>query len=223
MEAVEESIIRFLLKEPKKCIMAETIAEMISSRKAKHSRASIFRYCGRLLQNNVLKAEKIGRARLVSIDFASEKAIAIISELESGKKAEFLRSIEPALREYFMQLCNRIRDKCEIHSALVFGSYAKGKQRAESDIDIMFIIALPDIAKDRGALIKETKSMIGAVLSDIEPYLNGIRLSPAVLELSGYVPAIKEGGINIVTESFREHIILKNPFGYWESVAGALQ
>lgn len=225
MEAVEESIIGLLLKEPRKKFTIEHIAKRIKSKKAKHSRASIFRYCTKLLNQNILKSEDIGRAKQISLNFDNDDALAIISHIETINKNNFCKRLSPSLQEYFRKLNDNFKHIHEVYSILVFGSYAKGKQRAESDVDLIFLIETPHaINSDEyiKAAIKKTKDIINAAIADLGAYLGDIKLSPVIIELEDYTTGIKENKTNVVTESFKEHIIIKNPFGYWEAIAGEL-
>ncbi len=225
METVEESIISLLLQEPRKKFTIEYIAQKIKSKKAKHSRASIFRYCNKLLEQNILTSGDIGRVKQISLNFGNDEAIALISHIEAANKNNFCRQSSPALQDYFKRLESDFKHIHEIYSIIVFGSYAKGRQRAESDIDMIFLIETPcAIHSDEHikAAIKKTKDIINAAIADLDAYLGNIKLSPIIIELEDYINGIKENKINVVTESFKEHIIIKNPFGYWEAIAGGL-
>jgi predicted nucleotidyltransferase len=89
-----------------------------------------------LAKRKLIKQERKGKANLISIDFeqaALEKlSSAILSEKSAlikkyPKLAVLVREIEGALSREFYIL-------------LLFGSYAKGKPKNESDIDFLFII-----------------------------------------------------------------------------------
>ncbi|MFH1636854.1 MAG: nucleotidyltransferase domain-containing protein [Candidatus Woesearchaeota archaeon] len=225
METIELSIISELLKEPRKRFTIEELAKRIGSNKAKHSRASIFRYCNKLLKQQVLNSEDIGRVKQVALNFRNDETIALLAQIETIKKSRHLRQISPALQEYFKRLEISFKQIHEIHSILVFGSYAKSKQRKDSDLDLMFLIEQPHAihaAEYNKMALKRTKDLINTITNDLDAFLPGVKLSPVIIELEDYRAGIKENKIDLVTESFKDHIIIKNPFGYWEAAAGEL-
>jgi len=225
MEEVEESIIRLLMKKPRRKFTIEKIARALKSKKPKHSRASIFRYCNKLLKQGILQSEDLGRTKQIALNFNNEETIAMVGYTETINKKRFYKQLSPVLQEYFRELYNNARQVHEIHSVLVFGSYAKGKQRAGSDIDMIFLIEKPHDIHSLGHIkttIKKTKDLITAITDGLEAYLGEIKLNPMIIELEDYLKGIKENNIDLVTESFKDHIIIKNPFGYWEAIAGEL-
>ncbi|MBU4242653.1 MAG: nucleotidyltransferase domain-containing protein [Nanoarchaeota archaeon] len=222
---VEHSIICLLLKEPRKKFTIENIVKKISSKKAKHSRASIFRYCSKLLKQNILKSKDLGRTKQVTLNLNNDETLALIAYIEIINKNRFLKQLNPGLQEYFKKLYTNFKQIHEVHSIIIFGSYAKGKQRAESDIDLIFLIGKPHIihtAEHIKITIKKTKDLITAITNDLEAYLGKIKLSPVIIELEDYKRGVKENKTDIVTESFKDHVIIKNPFRYWEAIADEL-
>lgn len=226
MENVEKSIIKLLLKEPKKRFRIEDLAKQLTKiKKVKHSRASVYRYANKLLAQNILKSESIGRIKQITLNLKNEQTIAVITELETIKKQEFLKRLKPALAKYFKELYDDAKSIYEIHSILVFGSYAKGIERPDSDIDIMFLIEKPHAIhteEDIKNFIKKTKDLINAIVNNLEEYLGYIKVSPLIIEFEDYKKCIKEDKIDIVTESFKNHIIIKNPFEYWIGISEAI-
>ena len=203
MRLIEESILQVLLKEPRKKFTVESIAKEISSKKAGHSRASIFRYCNTLLKQNILASEDIGKMKQITLNFNDDETLALLAQIETRNKNRFLEQLQPVLREYFLKLSSPIKRIHEIHSILLFGSYAKGKQRADSDLDFMFLIQKPHAIHDDKTIkisIKKTKDLINAALHDANPYLGDIKISPVIIEIEDYKKGIKENKIDVVTE-----------------------
>ncbi|MBI5392972.1 nucleotidyltransferase domain-containing protein [Candidatus Woesearchaeota archaeon] len=220
MESIEYSIIGLLSTNIKKLYSIEEIASEIVSTKSKHSRASIFRYCNQLLKLKILKSKSIGRTKQITLDLQNDETIAMIILLEINKKDKFINQLSPELKEYLMQLLKYFKQIHEVYSILIFGSYAKGKQRLNSDLDLLFLIAKPHALytdEMRKTIIKKTKELITAVITDIEPFAP-IKVQTIIIETDDYKQGLQENKIDIVTESYKNHIIIKNQSNYWKLI-----
>lgn len=107
----------------------------------------------KLFRENIIKVEKKGKAHLVSInlEYCPIEKIAsallyqrIIFLKKHPSFVLFLRDLEEALANMFYCL-------------LLFGSYAKGSEKGNSDIDLLFIVA-------NGSTIEEYKRKISSIL-----------------------------------------------------------
>lgn len=221
MENIECSILELLSTNIKREYSIEEIASEIVSAKSKHSRASIFRYCNKLLKLKILKSKSKGRIKQITLDLETDQTIAMITEMEINKKDQLIKQLSPELKEYFLQLLKHFKQINEVESILVFGSYAKGKQRLNSDLDLLFLIAKPHALytnEQRKTIIKKTKELIAAILTDVEPFTS-IKVQPIIIETNDYKQGLQDNKIDIVTESYKNHIIIKNPFNYWKLIS----
>ena len=91
MEAIEKSIISWLLKNTRKKFTIEDLAKRISSKRAKHSRASVFRYCNKLLQQNILKSEDIGRIKQITLKLNNDETLDLIAHIEIINNYRYLK------------------------------------------------------------------------------------------------------------------------------------
>ena len=90
-----------------------------------------------LLKRKVIKQEKKGKANLISVDFENAK----LNDLSSAVLQERAK-----LMEKYPQIAVLVKDIEEalsgkLYILLLFGSYAKEKEKKESDVDLLFIIS----------------------------------------------------------------------------------
>lgn len=142
-----------------------------------------------LVQQKIFVTESVPPAQIVTL--SSEAPIDILLSVESRRKQEFLEKytwaklmIDDLLRytgEYFFILA-------------VFGSYAKGKENAKSDLDLLVIVSKQD------------------QISLFETALSKIYIKPkkdiTVVTKDEFVKMIKSNTFNIGTEAKKYHILL---------------
>lgn len=126
-----------------------TINEIAKSLKEYYS--FVHRTVNKLIKDNVITKEKVGKSHLCSINLRNEKTIILIQLSEIEKKNEFYNSnkeIKLILEDFIesVRLINPI-------SIVLFGSHVKGITTKESDIDILLI------SKTKAKIDKITKEM----------------------------------------------------------------
>jgi len=89
-----------------------------------------------LLKKKLIKLERKGKANLISIDF---------EQAELGKLSSAILFEKSKIMERYPQLALLLREIEEVlagkfYSLILFGSYAKGKAKQDSDFDFLFII-----------------------------------------------------------------------------------
>ena len=87
-------------------------------------------------------------------------------------------------------------------TVLLFGSYAKGTQREASDIDLMVI---------------NKKGEKSVSFSKYE-ILFKKKINPMFITASEFRKMLKEPDETVGKQALKDHIILNNPEGFWESV-----
>ena len=90
-----------------------------------------------LLKRKIIKLEKKGKANLITIDFENAK----IEDLSSAilhEKAKLLRK-NPKIAVLMKDIEEALAGK--LYILILFGSYAKEKEKKDSDIDFLFIIS----------------------------------------------------------------------------------
>jgi predicted nucleotidyltransferase len=98
----------------------------------------VHRTINKLIKDCVIIKEKAGRSYLCSINLSDEKAIALIQLSEIEKRDEFYIS-NKELKVILDDFVKSAESAFNPISVVLFGSYAKGTETKDSDIDILSI------------------------------------------------------------------------------------
>jgi predicted nucleotidyltransferase len=99
------------------------------------------------------------------------------------------------------------RSHFNLLSVILFGSYAKGKATAKSDLDLFFIVSFKDQYQEM--IESETLSLSRRY---------GININPVVAEPMEFVKMVKAKETNLALEIIRDKIILYGHEKFWELV-----
>ncbi len=93
-------------------------------------------------EQEIINIEQVGKAKQSSLNLKSEKCRHLLEEVGMQQKEKLFRK-HTKLKNILESITKKLTEKfvSEIHSIILFGSYAKGKPTAESDIDLMFIVS----------------------------------------------------------------------------------
>jgi len=142
----------------------------------------------------LITLKRVGKAKVITANNENPvlKSWLIISSEE--EKKGFLKK---------QPLLNKIASKLSTTDIVVlFGSYAKGKQREDSDIDLLII-------NKRGE-----KSI---TFSKYETLFKK-RINPMFITKEEFRRMLQDKEENVGKQVLKDHIILKNPEGFWECV-----
>ncbi len=122
----------------------------------------------KLIKDNVIVAKKAGQTILCSLN---QKAF------NSGVfRAELIRREELLKNKDFYALCNYFKDiKEPFFILLLFGSYASGKARKGSDIDLMLISDNDGLRKKAGKIISQMPLDIHLVDFNSDEFLSMLK------------------------------------------------
>lgn len=140
---------------------------------------------------NIRTVGKSKTVRLKTESPAIKSYLAISSEEE---KKEFLKK---------QPMINKIAAELETEDTIViFGSYAKGIERKESDIDFLII----NKKGDRSISFSKYEILFKK------------KINPIFISKSELKQMLKEKEENVGKQALENHIILNNPESFWESV-----
>ena len=135
----ENKILGSLLRQPLESRSMHKI-----SLDTKLSYVTVHKLIPSLTKRRLVKQEKKGKANLVSVDFENAKLEELSSAILS-EKAGLLRNY-PQIAILTKEIEEALAGK--LYILLLFGSYAKGKPKKESDIDFLFIIPHREYIED---------------------------------------------------------------------------
>lgn len=138
----------------------------------------------------------IGKAKAISLDTANPSIKSYLSVSSEEEKNDFLEK-QPIIRKIASEL-----DTKDI--VLLFGSYAKGREKESSDIDII-------IANNKG----ERSISFSKYEVMFRKKINALFVAKSELR-----QMLGEKAENVGKQALESHIILNNPEGFWECVYG---
>ena len=162
-------------------------------------------------KEGIVKIETIGNAKQSFLDLNSPKCRHILEELDSIKKEETYKQY-PKIEAVIESLISKITDIhiSEIHSVILFGSYAKGTAAKTSDIDLLFIVT--DIKKRqlRESIERESASY---------QYSHNIKVSPLITNIAEFKKMLKAEKLNVGKGAREYGIALYGSEMFWRLVA----
>ncbi len=115
-----------------------TIREL--AKKAGISYDAAYRHAKSLVRDNILKEKRVGKALVCSLNLKNALARKYLEKISVARKEDFLKK-DVVLRSLFNELVENLRKAAqnELVCVVLFGSYARGTQAKDSDIDVLVI------------------------------------------------------------------------------------
>ena len=147
---------------------------------------------------DLLTSEVVGQTKLITINKEKDTIIAHLTIASDEEKQEFLKS-----QVQINQLSKEINTNDVV---LLFGSYAKGTQTKNSDIDLLII---------------NTKGDRTVSFSKYELIFNK-KINPIFITKKEFKLMLSDKEENVGKQALKNHIILNNPQKFWEVTINAL-
>lgn len=166
-----------------------TILEI--SRQLKIGYRPVYNHIIEMGKEGIIQIEKIGSAKQCSLDFSSPKTRHLLETLDMERKEELYKE-NPRLK-IIDNLISKLSEKfmSEIHSIVLFGSYAKGTATKQSDIDLMFIVSNIKDKTLRESIERESASY---------QYSHNIKISPLITDIEEFKKMLKSKELNVGKE-----------------------
>ena len=188
----QEKILGFLLANPEEKVTIRGIAKRLNK-----SYTLVYNNLTKLEKKEIIKKESVPPTQIVTLNEFAPKDIFI--EIELKRKKEFLEGYK-----WIKVMLNDILKSTKTFFILVvFGSYAKGKQTKDSDIDLLVILQ----SKEE---IKDMEKIINNVYTKVKKGINFI-------DVNDFIEMIKNSNeLNIGNEAKKHHIILHGAEQYYQ-------
>jgi len=154
---------------------------------------------------NMLKTRKAGKSILCKLNISNQLTKQYLIIASESSKNQIIEK-KPIIRK----IAESITDAKDI-SAVLFGSYAEGKEQRHSDIDLAFIT-------DKKSDAKNIQDCLKAIEQIHEIEINTLTFTKR--QFKDMLTAKEE---NVGKQILNKHIILCNPELFWNIVYGALQ
>src|SRR3989338_9905895 len=151
-------------------------------------------------KEGIIEIEKIGSSKHCKLNLASPQTRHLLESLDLTRKKEIYQQ-NPKLKTIIESLISKLTEKfiSEIHSLVLFGSYAKGTATKKSDIDLMFII--------RDLKNKSLRESIERECASYE-YSHNIKVSPLITDIEEFRKMFKSKEFNVGKETMEHGISL---------------
>ena len=212
-------ILDLLSKTPFKIFTIDEIKENLIKINVKTNYATVYRNVDYLVKQGILLKEKYGMASKIQISCSSEKTASLLSLIETNKFESFFGKLRGFLLTTVREITSDVRGINDFRYVLIFGSYAKGTQHKNSDLDLLVIYDVPDVIKNwsgeqKENYIKDTKKSINGILKTSQ--LRGSpNINPIIVSSDEHKDMIINNEDNIAKETLLNHIILKGYHEYW--------
>ena len=196
-------ILNLLSKTPFKIFTIDEIKENLIKINIKTNYATVYRNIDYLVKQGILL----------------EKTASLLSLIEATKFKSFSDKLKGFLLITVREITSDVRGINDFRSVLIFGSYAKGTQHKNSDLDLLVIYDVPDVVKNWGEeqkenYIRDTKKSITGILKTSQ--LRGSpNINPIIVSSDEHKNMIINNEDNVAKESLLNHIILKGYHEYW--------
>jgi predicted nucleotidyltransferase len=152
----------------------------------KFSYEPTYRHVKYLEKKKVLIGRKAGKATMYRINQDSLDARKLLEKVSLEKTQSFMKKMIPSFKKLIDEVITRVEEELDanILSIVLFGSYAKGTARKESDVDLLFLTSE----------WKESDRKIQAIVHTLE-YKYGFSISPLIMVLKDFENSIREGSV----------------------------
>ncbi len=190
-----------ILKLFKKSPFLESSIREIAKKLGKKSYQRIYEAVKELEKKKILKSKRVGHSNLASLDLTSQ-AISFLSFLDEQE------ALSKNIPNY-----DKIMSMKEISQYLIIitGSYAKNTQTKSSDLDLVIIIPDNQKAVDNQKLVENLTLLFRP------------KIHLYVFNNKDFLEMLLDKKENYGKEIFKNHIILKNAYIYYEILKEAIE
>jgi len=160
-------------------------------------------------KEGIILIDKIGSAKQCSLNFLSPKTRHLLEEVDIARKEEIYKKY-PKLK-IIDNLISKLTENfiSEIHSIILFGSYAKGTAAKQSDIDLLFIVSYLKDKTLREAIERESASY---------QYSHNTKISPLITDIKEFKKMLKSKELNVGKEVREYGISLYGHEIFWRII-----
>ena len=212
-------IIELVSKYPFETFTVDKIKELIS-KQTDTSYATIYRKIESLVGQGILSKSKYGMASQININLDDERTVSLLALIESKKLEKFLNKLKGLLSISINEIIKDTKDTPEDKCIIIFGSYAKGIQTKNSDLDILVIfVPSPYIQQQNlNSYVESLKQSMRGMLR-INELKGGPKINPIIVSSSEHKEMILNKEVNVAKETLLNHITLKGFSEYWREIA----
>jgi len=159
----------------------------------------------------IITVEKVGNAKQCFLNLESAKCRHLLAETDATRKEEIFKGNQK-LKRIVESLVSKLTEQftSEIHSIILFGSYAKGTETRVSDIDLLFIVANMKNKKLRERIERESASY---------QYSHNMKVNPLITDITEFRKMLGTQDLNVGKEVRGHGISLYGSEIFWRLVS----
>ncbi len=186
-----------------------TILEI--SKKLKIGYRPAYNHIFGLEKEGVMVIKTAGRAKQCLLNLENVKSRYLLQEVDLMKKETLYRN-HPKLNAVLEGLISKVTSQfvADIHSIILFGSYAKGTATKSSDIDLLFIVS--DL---KNKALRETIERESASYQ----YSHNLTVSPLITDITEFKKMLKSKEMNVGKEAKEYGIALYGSEQFWRFIS----
>lgn len=185
-----------------------TILEI--SKKLKIGYRPAYNHIKALSEEKIINVKEVGRAKQCFLNLESAKCLHLLEEIDMIRKEKLFKE-NIKLKNIVEDLIAKLTGEfiSEIHSIVLFGSYAKGKATKISDIDILFIVTDMKNKKLRESIERECASF---------QYSHNVKVSPIITDIKEFKKMLETKELNVGKEAKEAGLPLYGFEQFWRLI-----
>ena len=168
-----------------------------------------YNHISEMEKEGIIKIEKIGNSKQCKLNLDSPKTRHLLENLDIERKEELYQ--ENLRLKIIDNLISKLTEKfmSEIHSIILFGSYAKGTATKKSDIDLLFIVGNIKDKTLRESIERESASY---------QYSHNIKINPLITDIQEFKKMLNAKELNVGKEVREQGISLYGHELFWRII-----
>ena len=161
-------------------------------------------------KEGIINIEKIGNSKQCRLNLENPKTKHFLESLDLAKKEEVYKE-NPRIKLIIENIISKITEKfmSEIHSIILFGSYAKGTAIKQSDIDLLFVVNDLKNKSLRESIDRECASY---------QYSYNFKINPLIVNIEELKKMLKAKELNVGKEVRKYGISLYGHEMFWRII-----
>ena len=181
------------------------------SKKLKIGYRPAYNHINSMEKEGIIKIIKVGNAKQCFLNLGNAKCRHLLEEADALKKEEIYREnkkIKAVIESLILKLTKEFIS--DIHSIVLFGSYAKGNATKASDVDLLFIVTDLKNKQLREGIERESASY---------QYSHNLKVSPLITDINEFKKMLRSEELNVGKEAREYGISLYGYEMFWRLVA----